>query len=149
VIEKLKSPARSRVVPIGLDFEMERFSAVPKIARPDQRERLLIVVAPWGLTFRFLKQLVVCLWSFAPLLTVLVLVILFLGYLTGKEEGWSRFDSFYWAFVTATTVGYGDLRPTKRKSRIIAILIAVLGLLTTGIIIALGVLSATNAWNRT
>ena len=136
MIEKLKSPARSRVVPVGLDFEMERFSPVPKIARPDQRERLLIVVAP-------------CLWSFAPLLSVLVLVILFLGYLTGKEEGWSRLDSFYWAFVTATTVGCGDLRPTKRKSGIIAILIAVLGLLTTGIIIALGVLSATNAWNRT
>ena len=57
-------------------------------------------------------------------------------------------DGFYWAFVTATTVGYGDLRPTNRKPRIIAILIAVLGLLSTGIIIALGVLAATKAWNR-
>ena len=103
---------------------------------------------PWGLTFRFLKQLTIGLWLFSPLLFVLVSVILLLGYLAGKEEGWSRLDSFYWAFVTATTVGYGDLRPTKRKPRIIAILIAVLGLLSTGIIIALGVLAATKAWNR-
>jgi hypothetical protein len=69
-------------------------------------------------------------------------------YLAGKEEDWSRLDSFYWAFVTATTVGYGDFRPTRRKSKIIAIFIAVLGLLTTGIIIALGVLAATKAWNE-
>lgn len=79
----------------------------------------------------------------------LVLVMMLLGYLVGKQEGWSRFDSFYWAFVTATTVGYGDFRPTKRKSRIIAIFIAVLGLLTTGIIIALGVHAATKALDRT
>ena len=103
---------------------------------------------PWGLTFRFLKQLAIGLWLFSPLLFALVSVILLLGYLAGKEEGWSRLDSFYWAFVTATTVGYGDLRPTKRKPRIIAILIAVLGLLSTGIIVALGVLAATKAWNR-
>ncbi len=99
----------------------------------------------WGLTFRFLKELAVGLWSFSPLLLVLVLVIMLLGYLAGKQEGWSRLDSFYWAFVTATTVGYGDFRPTKRRSRIIAILIAVLGLLTTGIIVALGVHAATKA----
>ncbi|WP_179583013.1 potassium channel family protein [Tunturiibacter gelidoferens] len=40
------------------------------------------------------------------------------------------FQNFYWAFVTATTVGYGDFRPTKRRSKLIAILTAVLGLLT-------------------
>jgi voltage-gated potassium channel len=107
-----------------------------------------IIVFPWGLTFRFLKQLAIGLWLFSPLLFALVLGILLLGYLAGKEEGWSRPDSFYWAFVTATTVGYGDFRPTRRKSRIIAVLIALLGLLTTGIIIALGVLAATKAWNR-
>jgi voltage-gated potassium channel len=98
-----------------------------------------------GLTFRFLKQLAVGLWFFLPLLLVLVLVLLLLGYVAGKQEGWSRLDSFYWALVTATTVGYGDYRPTKRRSRIIAIVIAMLGLLTTGIIIALGVHAATKA----
>ena len=103
---------------------------------------------PWGLTFRFLKQLAIGLWLFSPLLSALVLGIMLLGYLAGKEEGWSHLDSFYWAFVTATTVGYGDFRPTRRKSKIIAIFIVLLGLLTTGIIIALGVMAATKAWNR-
>lgn len=103
----------------------------------------------WGLTFRFLKLLAIELWLFSPLLLSLALIIMLLGYLVGKREGWSRFDSFYWAFVTATTVGYGDLRPTKRRSRVIAILIAVLGLLTAGIIVALGVHAATEALDRT
>jgi hypothetical protein len=56
---------------------------------------------PWGLTLRFLMQLAIGLWLLSPLLLVLVLMLL--GYLAGKEEGWTRFDSFYWAFVTATT----------------------------------------------
>jgi voltage-gated potassium channel len=78
-------------------------------------------------------------------LAVLAATVLLLGYLGGNTEGWSRSDSFYWAFVTVTTVGYGDFRPTRRRSRIMAILIAMLGLLMTGIIIALGVNAATKA----
>jgi voltage-gated potassium channel len=92
-----------------------------------------------------LRHLAIDLWFFSPLLLSLVLVILLLGHLVGKQEGWSRFDSFYWAFVTATTVGYGDFRPTKKRSKVMAILTAVLGLLTMGIIIALGVNAATKA----
>jgi voltage-gated potassium channel len=98
-----------------------------------------------GLTFRFLKLLALGLWFFWPLLLTLLLVVMLLGYVAGKQEGWSRLDSFYWALVTATTVGYGDYRPTKRRSRIIAIVIAMLGLLMTGIIVALGVHAATKA----
>jgi voltage-gated potassium channel Kch len=85
-----------------------------------------------GLTFRFIKLLVIGLWFFSPLLLSLVLIIMLLGYLVGKREGWSRFDSLYWAFVTATTVGYGDFRPTKRGSRVIAIVIARLGIADCG-----------------
>jgi hypothetical protein len=74
-----------------------------------------------------------------------MLIILLLGYIAGRQEGWSRFDSFYWAFVTATTVGYGDLHPSKRRSKVIAVVTAVLGLLTMGIVISLGVNAATVA----
>jgi Ion channel len=115
----------------------------PALAADDEDDMAI----PWGLTFRFLKQLALGLWYFSPLLAVLAATVLLLGYLGGKTEGWSPSDSFYWAFVTATTVGYGDFRPTRRRSRIIAILIAMLGLLMTGIIIALGVNAATKAMN--
>jgi len=57
----------------------------------------------------------------------------------------SHLACLYWSFVTATTVGYGDLRPVNRTSRIIAILIAIMGLTFTGILIALAVYAATFA----
>jgi voltage-gated potassium channel len=68
-----------------------------------------------------------------------------LGLAVGKQEGWTRFDSIYWSFITATTVGYGDVRPVKRKSKIIAVVIAFLGLTLTGIVIAVAVQAATLA----
>ena len=80
-----------------------------------------------------------------PLLLSLGAAITLLGQVVGKREGWSRFDSFYWSFVTATTVGYGDIRPEKHASRILAIVIAFSGLVLTGIVIAVAVHAATLA----
>jgi len=68
-----------------------------------------------------------------------------LGQVAGKKERWTAFDSFYWSFVTATTVGYGDLHPVNRTSRIVAIIIAIMGLSFTGIIVAVAVHAATFA----
>jgi voltage-gated potassium channel len=78
-------------------------------------------------------------------LLTLGLVITILGQIAGSAEGWGRFESFYWVFITATTVGYGDLRPTKVKSRLIAILIGFMGLTFTGILIAIAVHAGTVA----
>lgn len=76
-----------------------------------------------GLTVTFLRQFCVGLWLMLPLLLSLALGITLLGQAVRKQEGWSRFDSFYWSFITATTVGYGDVRPVKRKSKIVAIIL--------------------------
>jgi len=103
----------------------------------------------FGLTITFLKQLGIGLWLTFPLLLSLAAVITLLGQTVGRTEGWSRFDSFYWSFITATTVGYGDIRPVKRRSRILAILIAFLGLVLTGIVIAVVVRAGSLALGTT
>jgi voltage-gated potassium channel len=98
-----------------------------------------------GLTTTFLKEFIFGIWVTLPLLLSLAIAVAVLGQIVGKKEGWSRFNSFYWSFITATTVGYGDLRPTKRSSRIFAIVIALSGFILTGILVAVAVHSATLA----
>ena len=43
-------------------------------------------------------------------------------------EDYSYFDSFWWAIVTITTVGYGDLTPVTTGGRIIAIALMCVGI---------------------
>jgi voltage-gated potassium channel Kch len=68
-----------------------------------------------------------------------------IGTSSGKEGRVVAIRSFYWSFVTATTVGYGDFRPVRKVSRVIAIAIALLGLTMTGILIAVAVHAGTVA----
>lgn len=98
-----------------------------------------------GLTITFLKQFGLGVWLTSPLLLTLAAAIVGLGRVAGRREGWSRFDNFYWSFVTATTVGYGDITPSKRMSKVVAIVIALMGLTFTGILIAIAVHAATLA----
>jgi hypothetical protein len=106
---------------------------------------MVVEVLFTGLTTTFLKEFVLGLWLTSPLLLSLALAVTLLGQVVGKKEGWSRFDSFYWSFITATTVGYGDVRPLRRASRILSIVIALVGFTLTGILVAVAVHAATIA----
>jgi len=68
-----------------------------------------------------------------------------LGQVVAHIEKWHWFDGLYWAFITATTVGYGDIRPLKKRSKILSIFIAFIGLMFTGIIVAVAVNSTSVA----
>lgn len=104
-----------------------------------------LLVFPRGLTIVFLKDFAVGLWLMFPLVFSLMGAIILLGYTVGRRHGWSFLDTVYWSFMTATTVGYGDLRPTDRRSKIVAIVIAFLGLILTGIVIAVAVQATSRA----
>ncbi len=91
------------------------------------------------LTVTFLKLFTSAIYFIAPLLLFLVSIIIVLGQIVTYIEKWNKFDGFYWSFVTATTVGYGDLRPFRRISKILSIIIALNGIILTGIILATAV----------
>ena len=98
-------------------------------------------------TFTFLKTFLYGIYYTAPLLLLIVLTTICLGQVAGRIESWKRFDALYWSFITATTVGYGDIRPSCRTSKILSVLIALTGLIFTGVIVAIAVRAATYAFN--
>ena len=81
-----------------------------------------------------------------PLVVLLLTVILGMGIVVGRIESWSRFDAIYWALITATTVGYGDIRPTQKTSKSLSIVIAFSGLTLSGITVAMALDAATKAF---
>lgn len=83
----------------------------------------------------------------APLFIALALVIIGLGRIVGWMEGWSWIDSVYYAFITATTVGYGDFHPHKSLSKLLSILVTFTGMVFTGILVALALQASTKAFD--
>ncbi|MFZ1957097.1 MAG: potassium channel family protein [Desulfobacterales bacterium] len=86
--------------------------------------------------FRHVFGLINFIW---PVFSMLIIVIAVLGLISGVREGWSIGDSFYYAFITAFTIGYGDLSPTYSLTKIIAVLIGLFGFLFTGVLVAIAV----------
>ena len=94
---------------------------------------------PVRFTLEFARIFFIDLGYVGPILIFLILLISVIGHFIGKLEGWSKSDALYHAFINATTVGYGDLRPTKRLSKFLAVMNALIGLVFTGIIVAIGI----------
>ena len=99
-------------------------------------------------TLTFIKLFSYGVYLTAPLLIAFIAAIIFIGQVVGKKESWTRFDSLYWSFITATTVGYGDIRPMQKLSKSLSIVIAFIGLIMTGIIVALALNAASFAFKE-
>ena len=97
-------------------------------------------------TFTFLRVLASDLLYAGPILLFLLLIIGLVGQLIGRLEGWSPGDALYHAFINATTVGYGDFRPSRPGSKALAVLLAFMGLVFTGMVVAIALHAADFAY---
>jgi Na+-translocating ferredoxin:NAD+ oxidoreductase RnfE subunit len=78
-----------------------------------------------------------------PVLSALLVLMVGLGVVIGRIEGWSVQESIYFAFVSGLTIGYGDLAPKTLLTRMLAILIGVCGVLFTALLAAVAVKALT------
>ena len=99
-------------------------------------------------TYDFVRVFFIELVYVGPILAFLILCICFMGYIIGRIEGWSRYDALYHAFINATTVGYGDFRPTKKLSKMLAVATAFVGIVFTGIVVAIGIHASDQAFKK-
>ena len=96
-------------------------------------------------TLTFLQLVVLVLGVTAPIWLLFMLLIVVLGQIAGRLEGWPPLTTLYWSLITATTVGYGDIRPSGRLARVFAVFIARCGLILFGIVVAIVVQATTEA----
>lgn len=78
-----------------------------------------------------------------PVLSSLLAIIVGLGVVIGRIEGWRLQDSIYFAFISGLTIGYGDLVPKTLLTRILAIVIGICGILLTAMVAAVAVKALT------
>lgn len=86
--------------------------------------------------FRYVFRIIKFIW---PIFSSLLMLIMILGILIGLREGWTIGNSLYFAFITAFTIGYGDITPHYPLTKILAVVIGLVGFLFTGILVAITV----------
>ena len=99
-------------------------------------------------TLKFLTVFGGMLWAGLPLFLGLGVIIAIVAIAAGRREGWSNADSLYYGFITATTVGYGDMTPATGLGKVYAIILAMIGLVFTGIMVALAVEAAGTVFDQ-
>ena len=83
-----------------------------------------------------------------PVLSGLVALICGLGLVVGLVERWGLGSAAYFAAITALTIGYGDLTPTRALTRIIAAAIGLLGIITAALLAGVTVAAVQESLGR-
>ena len=80
-----------------------------------------------------------------PILSGILVIMVGCGLVIGRIESWGIGESLYFTFVTGLTIGYGDLTPTHFMGRLLAMVIALAGVVVIGLVAAISVQALENA----
>jgi len=83
-----------------------------------------------------IKNLGLIYWKIGGLILGLLIMVLAGGVLIAYLDGITIVDGLYLAFITALTIGYGEITPESAVSKALAIVIGFIGILFTGIVVA-------------
>src|SRR3989344_4287480 len=61
-------------------------------------------------------------------ITLIIFLLMIGTFYLHYSEDWSYVDSFYFSTITLTTVGYGDLYPSKDSTKIFVSIYAIVGI---------------------
>jgi Na+-translocating ferredoxin:NAD+ oxidoreductase RnfE subunit len=85
-------------------------------------------------------------WHLKSVFGSLILMIVAGAFLIAYAEHIAFQHAVYFAFVTGLTIGYGDIVPTTPIGQIVSILLGIIGILYTGLVVAVAVRALREAW---
>ena len=75
--------------------------------------------------------------SVRTVLAALLLMIVAGGWLLYRVESMNFWDGQYLAFVTALTIGYGDISPATPVGKVTSIVLGVIGMVAMGLVVGI------------
>jgi voltage-gated potassium channel len=88
-------------------------------------------------------------WNLRAIFLMLLALIMTGAVITTAAEKVSFGKAVYFSFITGLTVGYGDIVPSTALGQVISVLLGLIGILFTGVVVAVAVQAVRYAWEET
>ena len=85
----------------------------------------------------FVRHFISYVWLLRHIMLSLLALVMLDAILIALVEGISIVNSMYFSFITAFTIGYGDITPTTIIGKVLAIIIGLIGIIFTGLVVAI------------
>ena len=93
----------------------------------------------------FIKYFAKYCWFSRGVIACLLIIVAINGLIISFLEKISIANALYFTFITALTIGYGDITPATGMGKMISVLVGILGMILMGLIIAIATLALKNA----